>query len=105
MNGKEFHDYFSKFGNIISAKLVEDDEGEVLGYGFVLYDNLESSSTAVSDGNGAIWKDKPIYVGKFEKNRPKKAPKFNTVYVKCNKYRPFLVTKFHGLKLGIHSMG
>ena len=82
VNGKEFHDYFSKFGNIISAKLVEDDEGEVLGYGFVLYDNLESSSTAVSDGNGAIWKDKPIYVGKFEKNRPKKAPKFNTVYVK-----------------------
>ena len=82
VTGKEFHDYFSKFGNIISAKLVEDDEGEVVGYGFVLFDSEESASTAIKEGNGAIWKGKPIYVGRFEKNRPKKAAKFNTVYVK-----------------------
>lgn len=80
--GKEFHDYFSKFGNIISAKLVEDDEGDVVGYGFVLYDNEESASTAIKEGNGANWKGKSIFVGRFEKNRPKKAAKFNTVYVK-----------------------
>jgi RNA recognition motif-containing protein len=82
VTGKEFHDFFSKFGNIISAKLVEDDEGEVVGYGFVLYDNEDSANAAIKEGNGSLWKGKPIYVGRFEKNRPKKAPKFNTVYVK-----------------------
>lgn len=82
VTGKEFHDYFSKFGNIISAKLVEDDDGEVVGYGFVLFDNEESASKAIKEANGIDWKGKPIYVGRFEKNRPKKSPQFNTVYVK-----------------------
>jgi polyadenylate-binding protein len=82
VTGKEFHDYFSKFGNIISAKVVEDDEGEIVGYGFVLYDSEDSANNAINEANGIAWKGKPIYVGRFEKNRPKKAPKFNTVYVK-----------------------
>lgn len=79
---KEFHDYFSKFGNIVSAKLVEDDEGDVVGYGFVLYDASDAATKAISEGNGAEWKGKNIYVGQFIKNKPKKVPQFNNVYVK-----------------------
>lgn len=79
---KEFHDFFSKFGNIISAKLVEDDEGDPVGYGFVLFDSEEGAANSIKEANGIEWKGKPIYVGRFEKQRPKKAPKFNTVYVK-----------------------
>ena len=38
---KQFHDYYSQFGNIVSLKIAEDDEGESLGYGFVLYESLD----------------------------------------------------------------
>jgi polyadenylate-binding protein len=79
---KEFHDYFSKFGNIVSARLVEDEDGEVLGYGFVLYDNPEASALAIKESNGAEWKGKNIFAGQFIKNKPKKVPKFNNIYVK-----------------------
>jgi polyadenylate-binding protein len=79
---KEFHDYFSKFGNIVSAKLVEDEEGEIIGYGFVLYDNPEASALAIKESNGTEWKGKKLYVGQFSKNRPKRAPQFNNIYVK-----------------------
>ena len=79
---KEFHDFFSKFGNIISAKLVEDDEGEIVGYGFVLFDSEEAAANAIKEGNDLEWRGKSIFVGRFEKQRPKNVPKFNTVYVK-----------------------
>lgn len=79
---KEFHDFFSKYGNIVSAKLVEDDEGDTVGCGFVLYDSVEAAKTAIKEANNFEWKGKKIYVGQFIKNRPKKQPQFNTVYVK-----------------------
>lgn len=82
VTGKEFHDYFSKYGNIISAKLVEDDDGEVVGYGFVLYDSLESADKAIAEAHNREFKGKKIFVGKFLKNRPKSDPKFNNLFVK-----------------------
>ena len=81
VTSKEFHDFFSKYGNIISAKL-EDEEGESVGYGFVQYDNENSSVCAINQANLCEWKGKKIYVGKFVKNKPKKHGQFNTVYVK-----------------------
>jgi len=79
---REFHNYFAKFGNIISAKLEEDEEGEVIGYGFVLYDNEESAKLAITETNSTMWKGRRIYVGPFIKKRPKTESSFNTIYVK-----------------------
>jgi len=79
---KEFHEYFSKFGNVISARLLEDEEGEIIGVGFVLYDNAESAQAAIKEANGAEWKGKNIFAGQFIKNRPKRPPQFNNIYVK-----------------------
>ena len=55
---KDFHDFFSKFGNIISARLVEDEDGEVVGIGFVLYDKPESATLAIREGNNLELKEK-----------------------------------------------
>lgn len=82
VTSQEFHEFFSKFGNVVSARLVEDEEGENVGYGFVLYDNKNSAELAVREGNDKEWKGKNIYVGTFIKNRPKKSPKYNNIYVK-----------------------
>jgi polyadenylate-binding protein len=79
---KDFHDYFSKFGNIISARLVEDEDGEVVGYGFVLYDKPEAATLAIREGNNKDLKGKNVSVGPFLKNKPKKPPQYNNVYVK-----------------------
>lgn len=82
VTARQFHDYFSTFGNIISARLVEDDEGEVVGYGFVLYDSLESVDLAIKEANQKELMGKTIFVGRFIKNRPKTEPKFNNLFVK-----------------------
>lgn len=81
VTSKEFHEHFSKYGNIISARLVEDEDGEVVGYGFVLYDKPESATLAIREGNVEL-KGKKLSVGPFLKNRPKKSPQYNNVYVK-----------------------
>lgn len=82
VTSKEFHDYFSKFGNIVSARLVEDEEGDVVGYGFVLYDNPNAAQLAIREANNREFKGKTIYVGEFVKNKPKKPLQYNNVYVK-----------------------
>ena len=79
---QEFHEHFEKFGTIISAKLAEDDEGEPMGYGFVLYDSAEAAKNAIDECNGKEWKGKKIFVAQFVKNRPKKPVRFNNIYVR-----------------------
>ena len=82
VTAKEFHEYFSKYGTIISAKLVEDDEGESMGYGFVLYNSIEGAQNAIKECHDKEWKGKKLYVGQFQKNRPKQPPKYNNIYVR-----------------------
>ena len=79
---REFDEYFSKYGNIISAKIAEDEDGESMGYGFVLFDNEESAKKAISECHGKIWKNKKIYVCQFQKNRPRKPLRYNNLYVR-----------------------
>ena len=79
---KEFHDHFSQYGTIVSAKLAEDEEGESMGYGFVLYDSAEGANNAIKECNDKEWKGKELYVGQFVKNRPKKPIRYNNIYVK-----------------------
>jgi polyadenylate-binding protein len=79
---KEFYDYFSKYGNIVSSKLVEDESGISLGYGFIQFDNENSAITAINQTHLVNFKGKSLYVAKFIKNKPKKTPQFNTVYVR-----------------------
>jgi polyadenylate-binding protein len=66
----------------VSARLVEDEEGENVGYGFVLYDKKDSADLAIREANNKDLNGKEIYVGTFIKNRPKTQPKFNNIYVK-----------------------
>ena len=79
---KEFDEYFSKFGNIISAKIAEDEEGESMGYGFVLYENEENAKKAIDECHGKMWKNKKLFVCQFQKNRPRKPLRFNNLYVR-----------------------
>lgn len=79
---KEFHDHFAQFGNITSLKIAEDDEGESLGYGFVLYETPEEATKAIELTNGKDFHGKALSSGKFIRNRPKKVAQFNNIFVK-----------------------
>ncbi len=79
---QEFHEKFSQYGNIISAKLQEDEEGELIGFGFVLYDSPEGVKKAIKEANNTEFHGKNIYVGEYIKNKPKSKKKFNNIYVK-----------------------
>ena len=79
---REFDEYFSKYGNIISAKIAEDEEGESMGYGFVLYENEENAKKAIDECHGKMWKNKKLFVCQFQKNRPRKPLRFNNLYVR-----------------------
>ena len=82
VTSKEFSEYFREYGNIISAKLAEDEEGESMGYGFVLYDSEDAAKNAIKECKGKDWKGKKLFVGQFIKNRLRQPLRFNNIYVR-----------------------
>ena len=84
MKTEEFEEFYGKFGEIISARIVEGADGLSRGYGFVLYKLPESAQNAIKETNGIKLKDgkKNLVVCWFEKNRKKNPLKFNNIYVK-----------------------
>lgn len=82
---KEFHEYFAQFGEIFTTKIAEDEEGDPLGYGYVIYKESESTKKAIEEAQGKQpWKNSKmkLYVAQLERNRPRKPPRFNNLYVK-----------------------
>lgn len=50
-NHTQFKELFDKFGNILSARVVTDDEGRSKGFGFVDFENEEDANKAVAEMN------------------------------------------------------
>ena len=65
---REVYEYFMKFGDISSAKLKDDSEGNHFGYGYVTYYKPESAENAIKNTNGKIvWGNAPLQVDYFKK--------------------------------------
>ncbi|KAK1556492.1 hypothetical protein Q3G72_005864 [Acer saccharum] len=58
-------DAFTTFGNILSCKVATDLSGQSKGYGFVLFDNEQSATSAIEKLNGTPLKGKKVYVGPY----------------------------------------
>lgn len=60
---KMLYETFSNFGLIISTKIARDPEdGSSKGYGFVSYDNFESSDMAITQMNNQYFSGRQISV-------------------------------------------
>ncbi|KAJ3118941.1 Splicing factor 3B subunit 4 [Nowakowskiella sp. JEL0407] len=60
---KLLYDTFSAFGVIVQTpKIARDEAGNSKGYGFISFDNFESSDTAIESMNGQFLMNKPITV-------------------------------------------
>ena len=60
IGNKGLYDVFSAFGNILSCKVVLDDEGQSKGYGFVHFEKQESADMAIAKVNGVFLNDKKV---------------------------------------------
>lgn len=88
IDNKIMYDTFSTFGNILSCKVAQDEEGNSRGYGFVHFETEEAAEKAIARVNGMLLNDKKVFVGRFvprderDKQLGERAKKFTNVYVK-----------------------
>ncbi len=90
---REFYEKFSEFGDVISAKLCEDEEGNHLGYGYVNYYHKESAEKAIKELN-----EKEVWGG-FQKlevaHFQKKNERFHSLTLNKNLYVKNLPSDFN----------
>lgn len=88
IDNKALHDTFAAFGNILSCKVAQDEQGNSKGYGFVHYETDEAANQAIKHVNGMLLNEKKVYVGHHipKKDRQSKFEEmkanFTNVYVK-----------------------
>lgn len=88
IDNKAMYDTFSAFGNILSCKVAQDENGQSKGYGFVHFETEESAQASIEKVNGKLLNQKKVFVGRFiprkerEKELGEKAKLFTNVYVK-----------------------
>ncbi|XP_020644872.2 polyadenylate-binding protein 1-like isoform X2 [Pogona vitticeps] len=87
IDNKALYDTFSAFGNILSCKVVCDENGS-RGYGFVHFETHEAANRAIDTMNGMLLNDRKVFVGHFKSRREReaeygaKALEFTNVYIK-----------------------
>jgi len=88
IDNKALYDTFSTFGNILSCKIMIDENGGSKGYGFVHFETNEAAEQAIKQVNNMLLNDKKVFVGKFMSKTQRAESnsmvnkKFTNVYVK-----------------------
>uniref|UniRef100_A0A8C5VVD0 Polyadenylate-binding protein n=1 Tax=Microcebus murinus TaxID=30608 RepID=A0A8C5VVD0_MICMU len=87
IDNKALYDTFSAFGNILSCKVVCDENGSK-GYGFVHFETQEAAERAIEKMNGMLLIDRKVFVGRFKSRKEReaelgaRAKEFTNVYIK-----------------------
>ncbi|XP_002733794.1 polyadenylate-binding protein 1-like [Saccoglossus kowalevskii] len=87
IDNKAMYDTFSAFGDILSCKVVCDENGSK-GYGFVHFATEEAANKSIEKVNGMLLNGKKVYVGKFMSRKERydamggQQKKFTNVFVK-----------------------
>lgn len=86
IDNKSLYDTFSAFGNILSCKIMTDENGQSKGFGFVHFETQEAADNAISKVNGMLLADKKVFVGRFlSRNQREDAGvprKFTNIFIK-----------------------
>ena len=86
VNARQFYEKFLTCGDIISAKLIEDEEGNHNGYGYVSYYENVSADKAITElNNKEVWPGSRLEVARFQKKNERLQNKLSmnkNLYVK-----------------------
>jgi len=100
INARSFYERFLQCGDIISAKLIEDEEGNHNGYGYVSYYENESADKAITElNNKEVWPGSKLEVARFQKKNERLQNKLSmnkNLYVK-NIPETYTETEIKGL--------
>ena len=81
---REVFELFNKYGEIISSKICEDEDGDLLGYGYINYYSLDSAENAIKDLNKKkIW-GSVLEIEHFQKKNERLQSNLgnNSIYIK-----------------------
>ena len=83
-NPRDIYELFAKYGEIISTKICENEDGDLLGYGYINYYNLDSAENAIANLNKTKFMDSELEVEHFQKkNERLQVPQENSsIYIK-----------------------
>ena len=80
---KGLYDTFSVFGNILSCKVANDENGASKGYGYVHFETDQAARDAIAKFNGTLIDDMEVSVGFFVKrNERAGVNEWTNLYVK-----------------------
>ena len=66
---RQIYELFSKYGEIISCKICENEDGDLLGYGYINYYNIDSAEEAIKNLNKAKFMDTELEVEHFQRKK------------------------------------
>lgn len=74
--------HFQVFGTILSSKIVHNEEGVPLGYGFIQYEYISEAVKAVNSMNGFKWEDSKLSVSEYLPVTSRSFSSKNNLYIK-----------------------
>ncbi|KAL6907639.1 hypothetical protein ACP4OV_002678 [Aristida adscensionis] len=85
VDNASLQDLFSKFGDVLSCKVVRNEDGTSRGYGFVQFASQESADAAIEHLHNSTFADRKLHVTAFVKKSERSAnndDKYTNLYMK-----------------------
>jgi len=92
--------YFTKYGKVLSAKVMVDDSGKSKGFGFVNFEEPEEAEKAVDDLNGKEINKKTIFVCRAQKKSERQAE----LKKKFEKIKQERLNRYQGVNLYVKNL-
>lgn len=92
--------YFTKYGKVLSAKVMSDDTGKSKGFGFVNFEEPSEAEAAVEDLNGKEINKKIVYVGRAQKKSERQAE----LKKKFEKIKQERLNRYQGVNLYVKNL-
>lgn len=92
--------YFGKYGKVVSAKVMTDENGKSKGFGFVNFEEPEEAEKACEDLNGKEINKKIIYVGRAQKKSERQAE----LKKKFEKIKQERLNRYQGVNLYVKNL-
>jgi len=73
VDDEQLRSEFSKFGEITSAVVMRDEKGNSKGFGFICFSQPEEATRAITEMNGKILANKPLYVALAQRKDERKS--------------------------------